>query len=42
MSTYKDLPTDIIREYLLLLPIEEILRNRRISKEFKNIIDTLL
>ena len=36
---HKDLPEDTIREYLLKLPVKDIVRSRRTSREFKDIID---
>ena len=40
MQEYGELiPKELIREHLLMLQIEDIIRNRRISKEFKGIID---
>ena len=36
---HKDLPEDTIREYLLKLPVKDIVKSRRTSKEFKGIID---
>ena len=33
------IPPELIREQLLKLPIQDIIRNRRTSKEFKNVID---
>lgn len=38
-QNYEDLPEDTIIEYLLKLPVEDIVKNRRTSKEFMNIID---
>lgn len=40
--TYDEIiPPELIREHLLSLPIEDIIRYRRISKEWKDIIDNL-
>ena len=39
LSYEEIVPPELIREHLLSLPVEDIVRNRRVSKEFKNIID---
>ena len=40
--TYDEIiPPELIREHLLSLPIEDIMRCKRISKEWKNIIDNI-
>lgn len=41
MSYYNIIPTELIREQLSMLPVEDIVKFRRISKEWKTIIDSL-
>ena len=39
VEEFKELPIDVMKEQLLRLPIGDIVKNRRISKEYKGIID---
>ena len=36
---YSDVPTELMKEHLLSLPIEDIIKCRLVSKEFKSVID---
>lgn len=38
---YSDVPTELMKEHLLSLPIEDIIKCRLVSKEFKSVIDDI-